>query len=168
MVAQDFVEAIRQIEGAVTGVLADEAKEKIASASEKIQDYFNRIAEHPALRAIRIDVGSKKVTGQNDYKFYDDQRQEITPILSQGDYNALALAIFLGLGVASGDAGKLGFLMLDDPSQSLAPEHQRRLVKILDEVNGYRHEWHCRPCSSMVIAHCDRRTALAMQIFSVS
>jgi DNA repair exonuclease SbcCD ATPase subunit len=133
-----FIEDVRQIEDAVTRVLAEEAKTKIDGASLKIQDFFRRIADHPGLQSIQVVVDSKKSTGQNDYKFFDEQQRDITPILSQGDYNALALAIFLGLGVAAGDAGKFGFLILDDPSQSLAPEHQRRLVKILDEVSACR------------------------------
>jgi DNA repair exonuclease SbcCD ATPase subunit len=44
----------------------------------------------------------------------------------------LALAIFLGL--ASAGPGTFGFVMLDDPSQSLGSGHKQRLAELLAEL----------------------------------
>jgi hypothetical protein len=58
--------------------------------------------------------------------------------LSQGDLNALALAIFLGLAATEGGRGAFGFVMLDDPSQSLGTEHKKALVRVLDGIAKHK------------------------------
>src|SRR5262249_29101368 len=60
------------------------------------------------------------------------------PILSQGDMNVLALAIFLGLACSSAETAMFGFVLLDDPSQSLGSEYKEQLVNVLDRVAGSR------------------------------
>jgi hypothetical protein len=52
--------------------------------------------------------------------------------------NALALAIFLGLAATAKETGRFGFLMLDDPSQSLGTEHKKQLAKLLDHVAQHK------------------------------
>ena len=46
------------------------------------------------------------------------------------------VAVFLGLATASTDNGGLGFVMLDDPSQSLGSQHKKQLVQVLQDVAG--------------------------------
>jgi DNA repair exonuclease SbcCD ATPase subunit len=77
-------------------------------------------------------------SGRNDYNITDQDGRDLTPILSQGDLNALALAIFLGLASAGGLTAPMGFVMLDDPSQSMGTEHKRNLAAVLDEVCNTR------------------------------
>jgi DNA repair exonuclease SbcCD ATPase subunit len=84
------------------------------------------------VKHIRLQVA--EIRQRNHYSITDEDGQDLTPILSQGDLNALALAIFLGLASADGGQGPFGFVMLDDPSQSLGTEHKRALVRILDAI----------------------------------
>src|SRR5262249_180345 len=62
----------------------------------------------------------------------------LTPILSQGDLNALALAIFLGLATAGNETSTFDFLILDDPSQSLGADHKKHLAKLLAHVARHK------------------------------
>jgi hypothetical protein len=43
--------------------------------------------------------------------------------------------MFLGLACAADGATAFGFVMLDDPSQSLGSEHKEQLVAVLNEVS---------------------------------
>jgi hypothetical protein len=52
--------------------------------------------------------------------------------------NALALAIFLGLAASSKENSTFGFLLLDDPSQSLGTEHKNQLARLLDKVAQHK------------------------------
>ena len=58
--------------------------------------------------------------------------------IRQGDLNALALSIFLGMASSPGLKASFGFLMLDDPSQSLGTAHKEGLTEILDQVLDHR------------------------------
>ena len=66
--------------------------------------------------------------------FKNQNGEDLTPILSQGDLNAMALSIFLGMACSGRTNQGFGFVMLDDPSQSLGFEHKKKLVEVLDEV----------------------------------
>src|SRR5262249_24314495 len=96
------------------------------------------MTRHPAVGAIRVAVAADARGGRNAYAITDEDGRDLTPVLSQGDLNALALAIFLGLACASADGGGFGFVLLDDPSQSLGAGHKTNLVKVLDRVAATR------------------------------
>jgi len=133
----ELVEDTEQVKRAIRAVLTEEARERIDAAKTAIDGYFGRIARHPAISRISVQV-QENYRGQNAYSFHDQDNRLVTPILSQGDFNALALAIFLGLSGSVGRASTFGFVMLDDPSQSLATEHKEALVQVLDEIAGQR------------------------------
>ena len=52
--------------------------------------------------------------------------------------NALALSIFLGMAYLMGADQSCGFIMLDDPSQSLGSGHKGKLVEVINEVLNNR------------------------------
>jgi DNA repair exonuclease SbcCD ATPase subunit len=110
------------------------ARQQLANAETIIDNYFRRLTNHPAIDQLKLNVQSDPRTGRNSYEFIDREGHDLRPVLSQGDMNALALAIFLGLACAAENAKGFGFLMLDDPSQSLGSEHKARLAEILNEV----------------------------------
>lgn len=60
--------------------------------------------------------------------------KDLIPILSQGDMNALALAIYLGMALEGAEDMPFDFIIMDDPSQSMGSHHKRNLVDILNEV----------------------------------
>ncbi|HXG12906.1 MAG TPA: AAA family ATPase [Gemmataceae bacterium] len=127
------LEALRE---AVSAAAGEEARTRLTAAEAAIDQYFRRMTGHPAVRAIRLKLTTDKRSGRNSYEVADQNGNDLTPLLSQGDLNALALAIFLGLAAAG--SGAFGFVLLDDPSQSLDAEHKRQLVKVLDEVAQHK------------------------------
>lgn len=129
-----LVEDIEKIKQAISTASYEEAKEKVSSAGGMIDIYFRKITNNPSVKKINFLVGVDPKTAKNNYEFKDNNGKDLTPILSQGDLNALALSIFLGMACLKDKAQPFGFVMLDDPSQSLGHEHKERLVAVLDEV----------------------------------
>ena len=129
-----FVEDIEKIKEAIGVASNEEARDKIALAGGMIDRYFHKLSDHPSVTGIHLNVKAEPRTGRNSYDLTDQNGLDLTPVLSQGDLNVLALAIFLGLACSGGDAGPFSFVMLDDPSQSLGSQHKRRLVEVLNEV----------------------------------
>jgi wobble nucleotide-excising tRNase len=124
---------IAALRTAVAKAAREEAQLKLESAQAAIDRYFRRLSHHPAVQGICLQVQEGRMF-RNAYAVTDHQGQDLTPVLSQGDLNALALAIFLGLASIGENEAPFGFVMLDDPSQSLGFEHKRRLVEVLDEA----------------------------------
>jgi DNA repair exonuclease SbcCD ATPase subunit len=131
--AAELVADLESIREAISSVTNEEARNMVAAARTTIDRYFRRLTDHPAVR-INLDVQTNARTQCNNYEITDQDGQDLTPILSQGDLNALALAIFLGLAASAKDSGAFGFVLMDDPSQSLDSEHKKALVQVLNEV----------------------------------
>ena len=91
------------------------------------------MTKHPAVQRIKLHHKTD-ASGRNSYDITDQNDSDLFPFLSQGDLNALALAIFLGLVSSSAQADGFGFVILDDPSQSLDRPHKEQLVDVLDRV----------------------------------
>ncbi len=154
--AAELVDDLESIRAAISEVMNEEARDKLADAETAIDCYFRRLTKHPAVSAINLKVETDTRTQRNDYAITDQDDKDLTPILSQGDLNALALAIFLGL-AASTDSGAFGFVLMDDPSQSLDSEHKKQLVQVLNEVASQK---------QLVISTMDRefRDCLAAEL----
>jgi DNA repair exonuclease SbcCD ATPase subunit len=136
--AAEFVDDVGTITDALKTASQEEACGKISAADEAIDAYFRKLTRHPAVQRVKLTHEINAQSGQNKYIFTDQDGNDLMPILSQGDLNALALAIFLGLAAASGRGAPFGIVMLDDPSQSLGSEHKEKLVNVLDEIAASR------------------------------
>jgi len=145
--AAEFVEDLKNIQAALNKASQEEARGRLAAADRAIDAYFRKLTGHPAVRRVKLTLEPNARSGQNTYIIADQDENDLTPVLSQGDLNALALAIFLGLATASGPGAPFGFVMLDDPSQSLGTEHKEKLVDVLDEVAA---------CRQVIVATMDR------------
>ncbi len=131
----ELANELNKIKEAINQASHEEAKEKIIFACKKINELFCKITNNPAISKIELSVTPDSRTGRNNYEFKDQNGKDLTPILSQGDLNALALSIFLGLSSLN---NQFGFLMLDDPSQSLGSAHKEKFVEILDDISAHR------------------------------
>jgi DNA repair exonuclease SbcCD ATPase subunit len=129
-----FLSDVEAIQRAISEAAHEEADQKLQTARIAIDGYFRRLTGNPAVKRIVLDLKEDTKSGRNVYSVTDQDGRDLTPILSQGDLNALALAIFLGLATAGAPAAALGFVMLDDPSQSMGAEHKSNLAGVLDEV----------------------------------
>ena len=136
--ASQFVEDVRALRTALAEASLEEAEGKIHSAEAALDKYFCSIVKHPAIPGLVMEVAEDSRTGLNSYSFKSKDGTDPTPILSQGDLNCFALSLFLGLSEATGDTQRFGFLMLDDPTQSLGPEMKRELVSVLEGIANRR------------------------------
>jgi DNA repair exonuclease SbcCD ATPase subunit len=130
----ELVEDSEAIKTAVSEVAREEAETKLASAGQIIDEYFRELSRNPAVRQLKLTIVTDKRSRRNSYELTDQAGKDLMPILSQGDLNVLALAIFLGLATTAKESSTFGFLMLDDPSQSLGSEHKKQLAHLLDQV----------------------------------
>ncbi len=128
-----WVADLEAIQQAISMASQKEAQGKVQAAEKTIDNFFRKLTQHPAVSRIHLNVQEGR-QGRNTYDISDGQGGDLTPLLSQGDLNALALAIFLGLTVTGGEGFPLGFVILDDPSQSLGSEYKRRLAQVLNEI----------------------------------
>jgi len=134
----NLVRDVEELSKIIKSCMLKEAEEKIDSARSAIDYYFRRITNNPAFQTLNIKVEEDKKTGGNFYIFEDQDGKRPIPVLSQGDLNSLALSIFLGLTKASGDSHPLGFILMDDSSQSLDLQQKARLVEILNELSDIK------------------------------
>ncbi len=127
--------AAETVGSAAAGVSQSIAKRSVESAGQRARDVFVKVADHPVVRDIRLAVGEKLVSGilRNEYSIEDGHGRSPIPVLSQGDMNALALGLFIGLGL-SANSLPLNLMILDDPTQSLATPQKERLAEVIDEV----------------------------------
>jgi len=129
-----LVDDVDKIKIAISEASYEAAEQKVAAAGEAIDNYFRRIANHPAITKIEFSVSVDSRTARNSYEFKDQNGKYLTPTLNQGGLNALALSIFLGMTSLKGENQPFGFVMLDDPSQSSGSGYKEKLVEVLDEV----------------------------------
>ena len=132
------VRDVEEITKIIKSCMLKEAEEKIGSTRSAIDYYFRKITNNPAFQTLDIKVEEDKKTGGNFYIFEDQDGKRPIPVLSQGDLNSLALSIFLGLTKTSGDSHPLGFILMDDSSQSLDSQQKARLVEILNELSDIK------------------------------
>ena len=133
-----LVNDVDKIKRIISEVSHEEAQQKVSSAGKVIDNYFRRIVHNPSVSKIEFWVSVDSRTARNSYEFKDQNGKDLAPILSQGDLNAMALSIFLGMACSKGAAQPFGFVILDDPSQSLGSEHKEKLVEVLDDVLNER------------------------------
>ncbi len=129
-----FVDNVGKIRDAILRATKDRVDEIISDAGEKISEFFGEITSHPEIKKIKIKVEQNLRSGGNQYKFYDENDKNLLPVLSQGNFNALAISIFLAMSGMMGEKMPFDFIMLDDPSQSLGFQEKVGLVKILDII----------------------------------
>jgi len=129
-----LIDDVEKIKQAISKASHEEAQQKVSAAGEIIDNYFRQIANNPLVSKIEFSVSVDPKTARNLYGFKDQNGKDLMPILSQGDLNALALSIFLGMACSKGTNQPFRFVILDDPSQSLGSNHKEKLVEVLEEV----------------------------------
>jgi len=117
-----------------------EQQDWVADILPKIQsslaESFNCLTSHPLFSKLSIMV--EDIRGKNVYwiavSTEDGTKSYVQTKFSTAQLNATALAIFLTMSRYL--AHNLGFIVMDDPSQSMDDAHKRSLAKFLaDEIN---------------------------------
>ena len=126
---EKFAEGVELIGQAIENVLQTSAEAKLEAAKDSIASIFKNLANRADFSELEIDP--------DNFEIFAVKGSEKIPALSifnQGDLNCAGLSIFLGLGVAQDLSHNLGFIILDDPSQSLDSLHKENLVGILNSI----------------------------------
>lgn len=143
MEIEKFKENLDVIVQSLNEIQNSSAIESISQAKKKMTFLYDRIMAHPYWNQLDISVTSKNVQGiqKNTYLIKARSAEEardtyVSSRFSAGQLNCVALAIFLSLSEIS--QHKIGFIMLDDPSQSLDEEHINELSEVLSEFSENR------------------------------
>lgn len=143
------LEAAKKVKGAVDAVINELAGEKLRETEDAISSYYRALVERPDFESIMIDPEDHDV-----YAVSGKDKEKVIKFFNQGDMNCAALSIFLALGGSSAREGATGFLVLDDPSQSLDSEQKRKLAALIDRVAADR---------QVVLATMDEELLKALQ-----
>jgi len=133
---EEFAADLDLIRQAVEAVLQESATAKLEEAGERIDEIFGELANRPDFSGLEIDPSSFEI-----FVVENGERLPALAILNQGDMNCAAISVFLGLSTAPGISHKLGFVILDDPSQSLDSVHEANLVRIINTLPEDRQVW---------------------------
>lgn len=115
----------------------------ISTSQDNIYDYYSKLCMHGHYDKIKIDVKPRDVRGivKNNYSIIafsgkDGKETHVASRFSTGQMNCVALSVFLALTKTL--PVKLGFIMLDDPSQNLDHEHKDALAEIISSISNER------------------------------
>lgn len=141
---QSFQDQLARIVAATGRVQTTLASEIITESQKDIEGFYAKLCMHKHYDKMKIDVETKTArTGivKNSYaiKAFSTKGKHQTHIASRfstGQMNCVALSIFFALTKAL--PIKLGFMMLDDPSQSLDKDHKSALAEIVASLSSQR------------------------------
>jgi len=130
--AEDVQLLIEGLNNAVTA----EAELRLVSVRKSISDTFLKITDRP-------DFPGLKVSPEGDgYKIELTSKmgasRTAVPILNHADINCAAISIFLALAGSTQISHRLGFVILDDPSQSLDAGCKKNLCSVLADLCNSR------------------------------
>lgn len=117
---------------AIVSTRDEESREIVEASKSKVREYFALLADNPGIDAIEMTMETK--WSSENYSFYDSDGESVIPILSLGDLNALALAIFAGLGEINRAALAFRTIVFDDPSQSMGSHHKEKLAELFNKL----------------------------------
>lgn len=131
---EEFVRAAETVSRSLTRTVEEEAEKRLGAVRDAIGENFKTLTG-------RSDFPRLAVSPETKFAAQVESSNGLTDalgVLNQADTNCAAISIFLALAVAPSVSHKLGFLILDDPSQSLDELHCRQLVKIVSRVADSR------------------------------
>lgn len=127
---EKFADDVSLIRQAVEAVLQESAKAKLEAAKENIAKMFRTLANRSDFPDLEIDPDKFEVLAVKG-----SEKVPALSIFNTGDLNCAGLSVFLGLGAAQELSHNLGFIVLDDPSQSLDDTHKENLVSVLNSIS---------------------------------
>ena len=131
---EEFVRAVETLSRSLTRTLEEEAERRLGAVRDTIAKTFEGLTGRSDFPRLAVSPDTKfaaQVEGSAGVA-------DALSVLNQADTNCAALSIFLALAVAPSTDHKLGFLILDDPSQSLDKAHNERLVRTLSKISESR------------------------------
>jgi DNA repair exonuclease SbcCD ATPase subunit len=130
---QDLGAAIHDIHGATMSAQQDFLKTRIGTLQRDINKAYSKLVPHPYFE--KLQLVPEEARGEYLYRIQalskdGKERTYVQTRFSLAQMNVTAIALFLAM------AGRvsLGFLVFDDPSQSLDLEHKGALANVLAEI----------------------------------
>lgn len=140
---QNFEDKLTKIVNAAGKVQTELASEMISDSQKDVESYYTKLCMHQHYDKLKIDVKPQEIMGRvkNAYAIKafsakDGKETHVATRFSTGQMNCVALSVFFALTKAL--PLKLGFLILDDPSQNLDNEHKTALADILAAISKER------------------------------
>jgi DNA repair exonuclease SbcCD ATPase subunit len=127
---EELVRAVETLSRSLTRTLEEEAETRLGTVKDTIAKTFEGLTGRSDFPRLAVSSDTKfaaQVQGSAGVA-------DALSVLNQADTNCAALSIFLALAVAPSTNHKMGFLILDDPNQSLDEVHTQRLVAILSKI----------------------------------
>ncbi|MDG7038323.1 MAG: SMC family ATPase [Nitrososphaerota archaeon] len=139
----NYEQRLRNIVVALSSIQQGLASSSINKGIEEINDFYSSLMAHPYYQILEISVSSKNVSGvkKNTYaiqaKNTDYGRNTfVVARFSTGQMNCVAISVFLALSNLA--EHNLGFIMLDDPTQSLDEERKLAFANTIKKVTEER------------------------------
>ena len=130
-----LLKAIEEIEEVVSRVKMEASKDVLEMLQLRINEFYGEICGHPYFDALKIKPVTRRGRTTYEFKAYNtgEKRESyVVTRFSQAQMNEAALATFLAL--ATTQRTNLGFLILDDPSQSMDEKHKQSLAKVMIQL----------------------------------
>jgi DNA repair protein SbcC/Rad50 len=132
-------ESLEGIGRAINEVAKSRASKAVEESREGVASFYKQLCNHPYFDGLRIEAEERNVRGvtRNTYTIRavateDGKETLASSRLSTGQMNCVAVSIYLALTRIL--SHRLGFVILDDPSQNLDTQHKVALAKLLKEL----------------------------------
>lgn len=135
--AQDMVGHLQKIAKSMAQHEEQTASAAMRSRLPRISDFFKSVAQNTDYDG--LDIQTSIARDKVAYKIQatssaiGNLNDAVGHVLSEGDLSAASMALLLGL--ASGDAHHLGFLLLDDPAQGMDEALQTNLALAVSKID---------------------------------
>ena len=107
--------------------------ERLRPFAERSQEVWQQLCEHSSVTLGSVTLAGTPGRGRVELDVtVDDMTAPAYSVMSQGELHSLALSLFLPR--ATHDASPFGFLLIDDPVQSMDPQKVEGLARVLDTV----------------------------------
>jgi recombinational DNA repair ATPase RecF len=112
-------------------------KERMAKFEKQSQDVWNKLCESSSVSLGSITLKGTAARGSVQLGVsVDDQEAPAYSVMSQGELHSLALSLFIPR--ATHDDSPFGFLVIDDPVQSMDAQKVEGLATVLSECARHR------------------------------
>ncbi len=129
--AYNLVKKLGILQSILEEDLNQRATRRLKRARDDIGNLFTKLTSRQDYPNLTVDPVDFEVLAQGGR----EDRLPASTFYNQGDLNQAALAIFLGLAKQADKSHRLGFVILDDPSQSLDRTYKESLAEVInDEV----------------------------------
>jgi DNA repair exonuclease SbcCD ATPase subunit len=133
--AEQYAEDIEFLVEGLKSTVQKEAQQRLKDVQDSVSTTFTKLTNRPDFPGLKVS------TSPEGYVIELTNPKATTkaiPILNHGDINCAALSIFLALAGSAQISHSLGFLILDDPSQSLDISCKKALCDLLASLCNSR------------------------------